>query len=96
MVATINYVAIFEDPLAIACRFVIFELALVVVAVREHPFSPDELVLMPGSGISHGRLIENISSMAMLLPIEPLTRVHVFIGVGIESLTLLLPIYELS
>lgn len=96
MVASLNNVAVLEVPGALAGGLVVFELSFVVVTVGEYPLSLNQLVFMPFSGESHGRLVENVSALAVLLAVAPLSGVHVLVGIGIEPLSVLLALFELA
>ena len=83
-----HFVAIFEDPFAIALGFVVVEVTSEVATVRVLPLTTDHLTLQELSYVFLARLSKHICSLTIFLTVRPVARVDVPIFVSHDSLSM--------
>ena len=79
-------VSILEEPRTLASRFVVFEVALEVQAVGIDPLSVRQFRIHPVAAHLHAGLLEDISSVAVLLSVLPPTGVDISVFVSKDAL----------
>jgi hypothetical protein len=96
MIASVHDISIFKVPLAATCRSIVLEFSFVIVAVRKHPFPPNQLVFMPLASEAHRCLVEDVGALSVLLAVDPLAGIDIFVWVGVQPFTFLLAFFKLA
>jgi len=92
-VGTLHNVSVHVMPAALSLRLIIVEVSFEIGAVVVQPLAIDHLTVLEGANVLHARLLEDVGTCSVLLPLFPLTRVDVLVLVDHDALAMAFTVF---